>query len=501
MDLFLTLLSVLITAVVIFISNVALKHYRVIQRVNKIPGPTRLPLVGNLVEILKCDSVQLFEKFREWCRKYGSVYSFVVLGVPVVVISGPEEFEIISSGTKHLQKGLNYGLIEPWLGKGLLTSSGEQWQQRRKILTPAFHFTILQEFIKVFNKETEALVNTLKTSTKPVNIVPLISHSTLAIIAETSFGTKLDMENKADKSYVSAIHEMGQLLVYRIIRPWLHKSILFNLLSFKSVQYSNTIDILKNFTNRIIAKRERHFETFEVNRNDDVSKRKKLAFLDILLNAKITKNLIDDEGIKDEVNTFMFEGHDTTATAISWILRQLTIYSQYQDILYQEIIEVLGEDGKQPELQDLNELKILERFIKETLRLYPSVPVISRFLDEDVVLNGYTVPKEASIDIWIYDIHRNPKYWTDPEKFDPDRFLPENCVNRHPFAYVPFSAGPRNCIGQKFAMLEIKAVLCQILRNFTLEAANKDDKVDILTDMVLRPANQINLIFTQRKNE
>lgn len=91
----------------------------------------------------------------------------------------------------------------------------------------------------------------------------------------------------------------------------------------------------------------------------------------------------------------------------------------------------------------------MERCIKESLRVYPSVPLISRTLEEDIkTRQGYVLPKGQQAFIEIYDIHRNPQYWHDPEKFDPDRFLPENCINRHPFAYVPFSAGPRNCIGK-----------------------------------------------------
>lgn len=100
-----------------------------------------------------------------------------------------------------------------------------------------------------------------------------------------------------------------------------------------------------------------------------------------------------------------------------------------------------------PEVKHLNELKFLERCIKEGLRLYPSIPMIARVMEENTEVNGYILPRNAPVHIHIFDIHRNEKHWPDPEKFDPDRFLPENCVNRHPFSFVPFSAGPRNCIG------------------------------------------------------
>ncbi|KAJ8920819.1 hypothetical protein NQ315_015609, partial [Exocentrus adspersus] len=137
------------------------------------------------------------------------------------------------------------------------------------------------------------------------------------------------------------------------------------------------------------------------------------------------------------------------------------------------------------------ELKFMERCIKETLRIYPSVPFIARVLEEDVIAsNGCVIPKGAPAHIHIYDIHRNPKIWSNPEKFDPDRFLPENCRNRHPFAYVPFSAGPRNCIGQKFALLELKVALCGILRNFKLEPVDTPESIVLITDIVLRAENE-----------
>lgn len=118
-------------------------------------------------------------------------------------------------------------------------------------------------------------------------------------------------------------------------------------------------------------------------------------------------------------------------------------------MLFQEIVSVLGATNESPDLKNLNELKIMDRFIKESLRLYPSVSFIARTLDEDTLVSGYLLPRKTIVHIHVFDIHRNPKYWSLPEKFDPDRFLPQNCVNRHPFSYVPFSAGPRNCIGKK----------------------------------------------------
>ncbi|KAJ8975280.1 hypothetical protein NQ317_013680 [Molorchus minor] len=170
-----------------------------------------------------------------------------------------------------------------------------------------------------------------------------------------------------------------------------------------------------------------------------------------------------------------------------------------EDIL-QEIHEVLGESDKFPTYNDLNKMKFMERCIKECLRLYPSVPFISRVIGEDIkTTTGYTIPKGCDVNIHIYDLHRAPQIWENPEKFDRDRFLPDNIATRHPFAYIPFSAGPRNCTGQRYALLEIKTALCGILSKFKLEPVDTPQTCRHKTDLVLRPNGEIKVRFIPRK--
>jgi cytochrome P450 family 4 len=153
-----------------------------------------------------------------------------------------------------------------------------------------------------------------------------------------------------------------------------------------------------------------------------------------------------------------------------------------------------------PDYRTLQELKYLERCLKEVLRLFPSVPFIARVLGEDMTTySGHHLKTGTMIHLHIYDLHRNPDIYPDPEKFDPDRFLPENCQNRHNFAYVPFSAGPRNCIGQKFAMLEIKAVLCGVLAEFVLEPVDTPESLELKTELVLRSGGGVRVKFVPRK--
>ena len=163
------------------------------------------------------------------------------------------------------------------------------------------------------------------------------------------------------------------------------------------------------------------------------------------------------------------------------------------------MVEVLENPNKQPTYNELQNLRYMERCIKESLRLYPSVYFISRTLGEDLRLtSGYLLPKDTDVFIHIYDVHHNPDVYPDPERFDPDRFLPENAQNRHPYAYLPFSAGPRNCIGQKFAILEMKATLCAILSNFVLEPVDTPETIKPMADIVLRTKEDIKVKFIPR---
>nr|AZR39463.1 cytochrome P450 [Agasicles hygrophila] len=478
--------------------------FRKVYLCHKAPGyPGRSFILGD--NLSSKDAATFFKRLRKWSKTCGPVYilsaSFLF---PSINISGPEAFENVASTTKNITKGQVYGFLRLWLGEGLLTSTGSKWHTRRKILTPAFHFTILQQFMSVFNNETQRLVEQLKKEVdKPwSNVVPLISQFTLYSISETSMGTALNLESTEDKNYVSAVYDIGKIFYHRLLRPWLYPDAIFYSMFPTGRHEMSLVKTLQEFTNKIIRKRASTFEKFEVPTNDDSAtfgKRKRLVFLDLLINAKVTNAAIDDQGIQDEVNTFMFEGHDTTAMSICFTLMLLANNKNYQDQIYQEILNVLG-DNINPDLNDLSELKLMERVIKESLRLYPSVPFIGRAIEEDTIVGGYVLPRNTPVNIHIFDIHRNEKHWPDPEKFDPDRFLPENCLNRHPFAYVPFSAGPRNCIGQRFALLEIKAVLAGIIRNFILEPIDTPETIQLVPDIVLRTAGEtVKVKFTLRK--
>ncbi|XP_011704907.1 PREDICTED: cytochrome P450 4c3-like [Wasmannia auropunctata] len=146
-------------------------------------------------------------------------------------------------------------------------------------------------------------------------------------------------------------------------------------------------------------------------------------------------------------------------------------------------------------LKTLQQLSYLERCIKEGMRLYPIAYAIIRMTAEDVKLQSYLVPSGTHVYCYIYGVHRDPNFWPNPEVFDPDRFLPEKIRNRHPYSYIPFGAGPRNCIGQRFAMLEMKAMIASLINNFYLESVDHLKDLQLQGDMILRPAHPLRIRF------
>lgn len=197
----------------------------------------------------------------------------------------------------------------------------------------------------------------------------------------------------------------------------------------------------------------------------------------------------------------IISGHDTTSAGISFTLYVLGLYPDVQEKVYEEIESIFHGTDRPATLADLNEMKYLERVIKESMRIYSPVPTMGRILSEDVQLDEYVIPKGTPVTIQVYYLHRDPRFFPDPEKFDADRFLPDNVEGRNPYAYIPFSAGPRNCIGQKFAMYEEKSVLSSIIRNFKVKSMEKREDLNLMRELILKSFNGINVTLERRSSK
>ncbi|XP_026320324.1 cytochrome P450 4c3-like [Hyposmocoma kahamanoa] len=472
--------------------------------IRKIPGPKDNFIIGNMMEILSLSPEQLFALGRKYAATFDGIYRFWAYPIRSVFVCNPEDIEIVVSSMKHTDKGILYKFLKPWLNDGLLLSKGEKWLQRRKILTPTFHFNILRQFCLIFEENNLRLGRSLKlTDQKAVNIMQILSDYTLHTICETAMGTPLDETSNTGKSYKEAVYKIGLLLIERLISGYLMSDFLF---SFTSIyrQQLKYLTNLHNFTNKVIRKRKRYIKTHgasNYNVGEPVTTtKKKTAMLDLLILAE-NDGLLNEDGIREEVDTFMFEGHDTTACGLTYLLLSIANNKHIQDKVVAELNKIFGENERPASIEDLAAMRYLECCIKETLRLYPPVPFLTRTLSETVKLSNYTVPAGTECIIQSYDLHRREDLYVNAHKFDPDRFLPENCVGRHPFAYIPFSAGPRNCIGQKFAMLEMKSCAAAVLRHFELHPVTRECDVRFKSDVVLRSAEPILLKFVERNTK
>ncbi|XP_071646079.1 cytochrome P450 4C1-like [Temnothorax longispinosus] len=497
-----TIILLLLTLILLISNYYVHYHGKKGRLINLIPGPSGYPIVGNAFQYLASREEQ-WKLLITLTDEFYPIIKFWGFFFPLISIRHPNDLETILSSTKHIEKSLIYDVLHPWFGTGLLTSGGAKWHSRRKILTPTFHFNILQHFIQILFEEGENMIRSLKNAGGTVvkDLEPFIDDTFTNAFAETAMGTSLRGLGDFQQQYREAVHRMGKLFTYRLLRQWLHSDWIFSLTS-KGREQKKILKILHGFTKRIIAERKVYHDRtngqyLKIFYNDTSTKRndaepvrvrrKRLAMLDLLIAAS-RDGLMTDSDIQEEVDIFMFAGHDTVAMGLCFISALLAEHKDIQDRVRNEVNTALQENEQKFTMNLLQDLPYLERCIKEALRLYPSAFGISRIAGEDVKLQSYLVPAGTFLHLNIYGVHRDPNFWSNPEVFDPDRFLPEKIRHRHPYSYLPFSAGPRNCIGQRFAMLEMKAMIALLVHNFYLKPIDYLKNFRPKVDLVLRPA-------------
>uniref|UniRef100_A0A1B0EXC4 Cytochrome n=1 Tax=Lutzomyia longipalpis TaxID=7200 RepID=A0A1B0EXC4_LUTLO len=296
----------------------------------------------------------------------------------VFFLTQPEDIKVVLSSQEVISKSGNYRVIKPWLGEGLLTSTGAKWQKNRKLLTPAFHFNILKQFQVVMEDCSDILVRKFSevANGKSVDIYPFITLYALDVICETAMGIKKNAQENSESEYVRAVKKICEITHRRSFSMVLRIPFFFNLSSYRQVQ-DDTLKILHNETRRVIQLRRKALENLDINTTEILNEassmlgmKKRLAFLDMLLIAQREGKDLSDEHIREEVDTFMFEGHDTTSSAIAFTIYLLSHHPMEQQLAYEE--------AKDYEGRELETMKYLEAVIKESLRIYPSVPFYSR---------------------------------------------------------------------------------------------------------------------------
>lgn len=461
------------------------------RAMDNFPRPPAYRLFGHALEMRQTGSL---DKVVSWAHQFPCAHQLwfgPFLGF--LNIYDPDYAKAVySRGDPKAPDVYDYFL--QWIGKGLLVLQGPKWFQHRKLLTPGFHYDVLKPYVTVFADSTRAMLDKWEKKAcedKSFDIFCDVGHMALDSLMKCTFGKGDSGLGHRDSSYYLAVQDLTLLMQQRLQSILYHNDFIY-WLTPHGRRFLRACQVAHEHTDQVI--RERKGALQDKKEQEKIQKRRHLDFLDILLGARDDENAIklSDADLRAEVDTFMFEGHDTTTSGISWFLYCMAKCPEHQHRCREEVREVLG-DRDSVQWDDLSKMPYLTMCIKESLRLYPPVPQVYRQLSKPVsFVDGRSLPAGSLISLHIYALHRNSSVWPDAEVFDPLRFSPENVTGRHPFAFMPFSAGPRNCIGQQFAMNEMKVVaaLCLLRFEFALDPSRPPIK---LLQLVLRSENGIHL--------
>ncbi len=387
---------------------------------------------------------------------------------------------LVTNADNYRKTPIARALLEPILGRGLLTSEGSFWRRQRRIAAPAFHHKRIQSFADMMVGLTVEMLEDWAAAAagRPLDMQSEMSRLTMKVITRAMFSDNLGEEEARAVSDAIRIFDRHRLRFRDLIGlpEWLPR-----LADRRMVSALATVD---RTVGRLIAER----------RADGADHG---DFLSMLMQAEDEDSgeRMSDRQLRDEVITMFVAGHETTATALTWTFYALDRHRHAEEKLHAEVDAELA--GAVPTLADLERLPYVRRVIEETMRLYPTVPQIARQALAEDTIAGTAVPKGAIINMNIWLAHRDPAVWTDPETFDPDRFEPERAGNRPKLAYFPFGGGPRICIGNAFAMMEAQLILATVARHWRLRLPAGQEAHPV-GNIVLRPRRGLPMHLERR---
>ncbi|XP_049819229.1 probable cytochrome P450 4aa1 isoform X2 [Aethina tumida] len=444
-----------------------------------LPGPKPIPLLGNVLLVAK--SSALVNLGLTVFASYGRIFRVWVSCLPFFCIYEPEHLQHVLSCSKKTEKNILYKLMHNFLGEGLITNNGDKWRLHRKLIQPFFHLNILEMNLPYFIQGAQELVDRLKNKSD-VNITTYVNETVLNILNKSVLGI-----NPAEDSP----YRKGQItILYRTTRPWLMLESLFKFTSASNMEDQQKSS-LHAYTRKILEERK---QSANLDKNNVC-----------LLNMMLTESGKDDssfteDDIINELCTFMLAGQDSTGTALACALRTIAQHQDVQEKIMQEQNSIFTTKNEQITLDHLNSMKYLEQCIKESLRLYPPVPMISRILTQDVKIDkDNCLPVGSNVFICPFVTHRLPHVFKDPHVFNPDRFSSEGTAKMHPYAFLPFGLGQRQCIGYKYAYLELKTILSIFLRSYHVSLA-EDSEVSLKYRVTLRIKGGVKLHIEPRQN-
>ncbi|CAF1381265.1 unnamed protein product [Adineta ricciae] len=460
------------------------KYYYDTFRNQKIPCEPFVPLIGQIPEIRCASENDATMDYRlKLIEKHGNVF---VTGFGPSIKLNVNEPDMLADifGRSHAQDygkpNLTEKFFQPLIGvHNLLISQGEEHERARKMLNPAFHFVKLQGMISIMIEQTRKAIDELlisKTNEKSIDLQVELNALTLNIITSSAFGQSFDSITDAKQNLCQTFIELSEAIIYRTLRG----VNLIPIVSQLPFWYKNMVEKnskkLANFVDQIISDR-RSDRSKSLSSNEDI--------LDLLLSAVDTQGKsFTNEEIKDQALTFVLAGHETTGNLMTWCMFILMTNENVFKACQNEIDRIFP-NGIEPTYEHLNELVVCEAVLYETLRLYPPASFIARKCLREHYIGSENhrqiyIPKGAEILVNTYALHRRKEFWSNPDEFDYTRWIRDPLTGRkpkltHPFCYLPFAAGPRNCIGQNFALLEAKVILAMFVQrcHFELEPGQK----------------------------
>lgn len=412
-------------------------------------------------------------------KKHGDVVRFRLGPLPVHLINHPDLIaHVLANHRENYDKNTRSSQsLRLVCGESLLTANGEAWHWRRKMVQPAFHHAAVGEMISTMITTTQEMLETWcrrSLADEPVEMATEMMRLTCRIIGRCLFGTNL-------RSELVAIEEAMHTIVSHTYRRWRR---LINWPAQWRIgdnrEFHQSVTAVNQIIQRLIVT---HRKNPPATPN----------LLTLLLNGTDmeTGQPVNEEQIRQEALVFLLAGHETTANALAWTFSLLTNHPKDCDAIQKEVMAVCGHNP--PNLRDLPLLEHTARVFSESIRLYPPIWAMERRAIDSDTLAGYHIPKNSSVIISPYALHRHPEFWADPDRFDPDRFLTKDLP-----AYLPFGAGPRSCIGDEFAIWEARVILAMVLQRFDVEAIDKQHAIPE-AGLTLRIKNGLPIRLRERK--
>jgi len=389
--------------------------------------------------------------FLETLKQRGNLVEINLGSAKLLLVHHPDDVRhVMQDHARNYGKGSMWVAIRKMVGNGLLGSEGEFWLRQRRLMQPAFHRQRLGGLATSMTATIAEMLDSwseLAAKGQPLDVARAQADLTMQLIVRTMFGSGLtaDETREIGDAFGTAL----KLMNTRMWTSFLPISVPLP----GDAKFRESIQRVDRFVYRLIAERRQ-----SATQSNDL--------LGMLLETRDeeTGEGMTDQQLRDEVFTVFLAGHETTATVMAWIWYVLDKYPEIERKLHRELDSVLG--GRLPSMATLHKLTYTKMLIEETMRYYPPSWMIPRSVEVDDVINGLPVKKGTTVLISPYVVHRHPDYWNDPETFDPERFHPDRVVPRQ--AYIPFGSGPRLCIGNSFAMMEMQLILAMTAQAFRL---------------------------------